>query len=154
MDHRPPWHRLAPTARILSNPLWQKSMTKILLVDDEPSYRDSLRPILSQEGYEVQAAADSRAALAFLPEFVPDVLLIDWMLRDTMDGLELAEAVRAVHPSVRTIFITGYPTSTLQARISSLPQCCYLVKPFLLADLLAAVRDAATHTASRQGREG
>lgn len=50
---------------------------RILVVDDETNARMALRTLLSEEGYEVQEAADGEQALNLLPEFSPAVALAD-----------------------------------------------------------------------------
>ena len=118
-------------------------MAKILVVDDEPGYRDPLQFILSEEGFEVEVAADGRRALDVAKRFVPDVLIVDWMLGSDMDGLEVAEALGAANPALRVIVISGYPHASLEARVASLPSARLLPKPFEISALLAAVHEAA-----------
>ena len=116
---------------------------KVLLVDDEPSYRDSLGHILSHERYEVRTASSAKAAIDVTHQFVPDILIVDWMLRDEMDGVEVAQTLRAVNPGLKTIFITGYRTSRLENQMREVPFAQFLSKPFSLDDFLEAVRLAA-----------
>jgi DNA-binding NtrC family response regulator len=114
-------------------------MRKVLIVDDEPSYRDSLALILSHEQYEVRTAVDGRTAFAMLDDFMPDVLLVDWMLRDKMNGIEVAESLVAINPKLQTIVITGYPTAALAAQVAEIPAAQMLIKPFGFDRLLAAM---------------
>ncbi len=74
-----------------------------------------------------------------------DVLIVDWMLSDDADGLDVAEALRAIHPDLQTIVVTGYPSDDLEARVGSIPAAQYLAKPYKPAQLITAVRTAATH---------
>lgn len=113
---------------------------RILLVDDEPSYRDSLGHILSHERYDVRTAASAKAAMTVAHEFVPDILVIDWMLRDEMDGVEVARRLRSTNPAMKTIFITGYMTSRLENQMREVPFAQFLSKPFSLNDFLETVR--------------
>lgn len=116
---------------------------KVLLVDDEPAYRDSLGHILSHENYSVRTAPSAKAAIEVTGEFVPDILIVDWMLRDEMDGVEVAQNLRSLNPGLRTIFITGYRTSRLEGQMREVPFAQFLSKPFSLDDFLEAVRLAA-----------
>ncbi len=62
--------------------------------------------------------------LALVQHFVADLIVVDWMLRQDTDGLDLVHALRSVHPMVKTIMITGFPTASLEAaraRRSRLP---------------------------------
>jgi DNA-binding response OmpR family regulator len=117
---------------------------KVLLVDDEPAYRDSLEHILSHENYSVRTASSATAAMEVTGEFVPDILIVDWMLRDEMDGVEVAQNLRSLNPGLRTIFITGYRTSRLEERMREVPFAQFLSKPFSLDAFMESVRLAAT----------
>jgi len=116
---------------------------RVLLVDDEPSYRDSLGHILSHECYDVRTASNAKAAMDATHEFVPDILIVDWMLRDEMDGVQVAQNLRLINPDLKTIFITGYRTSRLENQMREVPFAQFLSKPFSLDDFLEAVRLAA-----------
>ena len=118
-------------------------MAKILIVDDDDSCRDASRVLLCGEGFEVQTAADGREALDLATRFVPDVLLVDWMLQDHMDGLEVARALRSTAPQMRALVITGYLSAELEERIAEFPFARYLTKPLPPGDLITAVRKAA-----------
>jgi len=66
------------------------SKGKILLVDDDPDIRDSLRIVLEGNGYTVQAAGNGREALAALEAQVPDLMLLDIMMATDTEGFDLA----------------------------------------------------------------
>ena len=123
-------------------------MTKIFIVDDEPSYRDSLELILSYEGYEVRTAADGVAALEVAGSFLPDVLIVDWMLRGKTNGLAVARALLESDPDLRTIVISGYVTPRLAAQVESIEGAQVLAKPFGVDELLAAVTRAVDRLSS------
>ena len=123
-------------------------MTKIFVVDDEPSYRDSLDLILSYENYEVLTAANATSALEVGDSFAPDVLIIDWMLRDEMSGFEVAKKLLESNPDIRTIVITGYATPWLAAQVESIKGAEVLAKPFGVDELLAAVTRAIDQSLS------
>ena len=123
-------------------------MAKVLIVDDESACRESLHLLLSFEDFEVETAANVQEALEAGRRFVPDVLIVDWMLKDTMDGIQVAEAVRAVNPELQTIVITGYPSAELAARLKGFDCTDHLEKPFRPGELVAATHKAAAHTAA------
>lgn len=120
---------------------------KVLLVDDEPAYRDSLEHILSHEQYDVRTASNAKDAMDVTHEFVPDILIVDWMLRDEIDGVEVAQNLRSVNAGLRTIFITGYRTSRLENQMREVPFAQFLSKPFSLDNFLEAVRLASVRIA-------
>jgi len=117
-------------------------MVKILIVDDEQGYRDPLQSMLSREGHQVRAVASGREALEIAADFAPEVVIVYWRLRDHRDGPELAESLRQHTPQVKTIFITGYPTASLEPQATGIPACQFLAKPFTLGQLTAAIRAA------------
>jgi len=121
-------------------------MVRILIVDDEQGYRDPLRSMLSREGHEVRAAATGREALEIAADFAPEVVIVDWMLRDYRDGPELVETLRQHAPQAKTILITGYPAATLEAQAAGIPACQFLAKPFTLGQLTAAISAALGET--------
>jgi len=118
-------------------------MAKILIVDDDDSCRDASRVLLCGEGFEVETAADGREALDLATRFMPDVLLVDWMLQDHMDGVEVARALQSTAPQMRALVITGYLSAELEERIAEFPFARCLTKPLPPGDLIEAVRKAA-----------
>lgn len=119
------------------------SMVRVLVVDDEPDYPELLSIILGAEGFDVQTATTGAEAMRVVEHFVPDVLIVDWMLEASDSGLDVAKAIESRNPNLRTILITGYPSPSLEARIDQLPNVELLAKPFTPADLVAMVRAAA-----------
>ncbi len=88
----------------------------ILVVDDLPDWRVTLRGLLTDEGYAVQVAGSSQEALALLAENHFDVAVLDVRLDETdeenKEGLDyLAVEIKKNWPEVKRIIITGYPTS-------------------------------------------
>ena len=120
---------------------------RVLIVDDEPAYRETLRLLVPCEGYEVETASTGQEAFDVARQFPPDVLVIDWMLKDHTDGLEVAKKLRDALPSMQVVLISGYPTATLEARIHSVADVEFLTKPFTLNDLLQAIRRVLAPTA-------
>ena len=84
-------------------PVWKH---KILVVDDEPSVRNSLAMILAVEGYEVATAEDGFDALLKLKEELPDVIVSDLNM-PRMSGFELLSVVRRRFPQVSVVASSG-----------------------------------------------
>jgi two-component system NtrC family response regulator/two-component system nitrogen regulation response regulator GlnG len=116
-------------------------MARILIVDDEKSYRRYLAKHLAGEGHEVRSASSSDEAIEVAAEFLPDVLILDWMLNNACD-LKVAEALPEINPDVRTILITGFESERARHEALDLPIFRFIEKPFDINDLSAAVRDA------------
>jgi len=84
---------------------------RVLVVDDEPFYRETLTEELSAEGWTVEAVASSRDALDSIAREPPSVVLVDQKLKGPKgpdSGLDLVAEIRRVLPEARVIMITGY----------------------------------------------
>lgn len=115
-------------------------MPHILVVDDERVFRATLQALLRRHGFDVAVAGDSDEALATAAGRPPDVLVVDWMLGSRLDGVEVADAIRALNPALGTVVITGSPSPDVQRRIDHMPATRFLTKPFELDDLVIAIR--------------
>lgn len=81
---------------------------RIMLVDDNRDFCQSLADILELEGYEVSMAFDGPTALETFSQASPDVLLLDTVMSG-LEGLEILRGVREIAPRVPVVMITGYP---------------------------------------------
>lgn len=116
-------------------------MAKILVLDDEPVFLTSLALILEQEGFDVRTAGDGTEARAATADWLPDVVVADWMLRDGEDGIDVTESLRRGKPDLKLILITGYATKEVRRRLEKSAEGRLLEKPFLPEQLLALVRE-------------
>jgi DNA-binding NtrC family response regulator len=82
----------------------------VLLVDDEPSILDALRPLLEMEGLDVAASRTLDEAIGALNEESFDVVLADLSLSGAggREGLDLAEWIRRERPAVDVVLLTAY----------------------------------------------
>ena len=119
-----------------------KAAIRVLIVDDEPTYREYLERYLIRDGLEVRTAETGAEAIRLAREFNPDVLLADWMLRCEMHGIEVGEILRNQRPQLRILLMTGFPTTDLEAEATRVGIDGFLEKPFSLEDLSAAIRRA------------
>jgi CheY-like chemotaxis protein len=84
----------------------QRSLPKVLVVDDERRIADTLTEILQMAGFQVVTAYDGREALEAAARFHPDYLLSD-VLMPRMNGVELAIAIRKIYPAARILLFSG-----------------------------------------------
>ncbi|MFC5722609.1 response regulator transcription factor [Streptomyces gamaensis] len=112
---------------------------RILVVDDEPAVREALRRSLAFEGYATELAVDGLDALAKVPSFDPELIVLD-VLMPRMDGLTAARRLRAQGVTVPILMLTA--RDTVGDRVTGLDAGAddYLVKPFELDELLARIR--------------
>lgn len=118
-----------------------KRIMKILVVDDDPAIRDTLREILLSEGYEVETAEDGKRALEQIPLFFPDIILTDYLMPE-MDGITLCKIIKNDPETVDigVILITG--VGDLETRVKGLLAGAddFLNKPFMLPELQARIK--------------
>ena len=102
----------------------------ILIIDDEAPYRVFLRKMFEREGFDVETSASGLVSLDIATRKVPDVVIVDWMLKDSMDGLQVAAELRKRNPDLKTILITGYPSLELEQQAASQPRTTSVANPF------------------------
>jgi DNA-binding NtrC family response regulator len=123
----------------------------ILIVDDEPIVRDSIRDWLTDSGYSVLTAGSGEEALDVLQTHAIGVLILDIRLPGRT-GISVLKEVRQKHPDIKTIIITAYPSSYLSTEAINLGALDYLVKPIIPVDLERLVLDAVRkYEAENQG---
>lgn len=117
-------------------------MSKILIVDDEPSLRVTLTAFLKKEGYETYNVPSAIDALEFLAMNTIDVIVTD-IIMPGMTGIDLMDKIREISQDIRVIVMTGEPT--IETAVSAVKQGAsdYLSKPIKREDFLRAVRNAA-----------
>ncbi|MCR3752705.1 two-component system, OmpR family, response regulator MprA [Lentzea californiensis] len=110
---------------------------RLLVVDDDPDVRDSLRRSLEFEGYEVTTASDGAEALPLVHG--ADLAVLDLMMPN-LDGSEACRRLRAAGERLPVLMLTA--RDALGDRVTGLDAGAddYLVKPFALEELLARVR--------------
>jgi DNA-binding NtrC family response regulator len=85
------------------------NLRQMLFVDDEPSIRLTLPPILEEYGFQIHIADSVTSALKEISRHPFDVLLSDLNISEPHDGFSVVEAARAANPSCVAILLTGYP---------------------------------------------
>jgi two-component system, OmpR family, response regulator MprA len=112
---------------------------RILVVDDDPAVRDSLRRSLSFNGYDVDLAVDGAEALARIGGRQPDAVVMDVMM-PRLDGLDTTRALRTAGNDVPILVLTA--RDAVADRVDGLDAGAddYLTKPFALDELLARLR--------------
>jgi len=115
-------------------------MTKILVIDDEPSITNLVSAYLKPEGYEVFIAADGNAGLKAARTFKPDLIILDLMLPG-IDGIELLTRLRR-ESDVYVIMLTAKTEETDKVIGLSVGADDYVTKPFSPRELVARVKAA------------
>jgi two-component system chemotaxis response regulator CheY len=116
-------------------------MSKVLVVDDSAMSRRIVRSILESAGYEVVEAADGILALEkyFLDK--PDVVLLD-LVMSGMYGLDVLAKLREIDPRASVVVATADIQSSTRKMAEDGGALSVVTKPFVAADLIAAVTGA------------
>ncbi len=110
----------------------------VLIVDDESVVRKGISRALQKRGMSTKSAESGQTALNLLKDQPFDLVLLDIHMPD-MDGIQILQQIRTKYPKTEAIMITGYPTIDSAVHCVKLGALDYLVKPFRLDDLEAAL---------------
>jgi two-component system response regulator MprA len=126
-------------------------MADILVVDDDPNLLRMLRRGLALAGYTVRAAEDGESALRLVFNEEPDVVVLDVMLPEPLDGLEVARRLRESGSDVPIIMLTA--RDQLSDKVAGFASGAddYLPKPFAFEELLARVGALLRRRAPQRG---
>lgn len=117
-------------------------MTRVLIAEDEPSFRELLESALRSHGYETRAAGSGREAIEVGARFRPHILVADWMLRNHYHGLHVAETVRLMQPQLQTILVTGFGSRDVGYDATQIRVFDLIHKPFDFGRLLQTLDNA------------
>ena len=112
-----------------------RERTRVLVIEDEESYRQALSSGLGIEGFDVVLAADGPEGLQRLGEHAPDIVLLD-MLLPGMHGIDVCRRIRAVS-SVPILMVSAVDTELDVVLGLELGASGYVTKPFRLRELVA-----------------
>ena len=113
----------------------------VLVVEDNEMVREMVREMLEGAGYTILTAADPHKAIEMLAECSDDIdLLVSDVVMPGMDGPELYEQLVVQIPSLKVVYISGYPTNPSLRGVSYGEEVNYLQKPFTAEALLERIR--------------
>src|SRR5207302_4617282 len=124
-------------------------MLNILIVDDEPSIRDSLQGVLEDEGYDAAATDSGESCLELLRKKAFDVVLLDIWLPG-MDGLDVLQKIRELESPPEVIIISGHGTIETAVRATKLGAFDFLEKPLSIDKTLILLNNALQAKKLRQ----
>jgi len=114
-------------------------MTRILIVEDDPSILRGLQDLLRREGYEVLVASDGETGYRIINEKNPELVILDLML-PRMSGYEVCRKVRQEKNPVQILMLTARGEEADRVLGLDLGADDYVTKPFSVRELLARVR--------------
>lgn len=117
------------------------STARILIVDDDPHIRETVRLALAGAGHHVEGAADGRQALEMFGSGAGwDLVLLDQRLPD-MSGLDVLRNLHPAAPSVPVILLTAVESVELSGAALGTGARGYLTKPISVGELRQVVAD-------------
>ncbi len=114
-------------------------MARILIVDDEQSYRQLLTLVFEEQGNTVRTAMNGRQALDQLAAEPVDIVISDVKMPD-MDGIELLRAVREIEPDLGVVLMTAFASVETAREAFKLGADDFIQKPFDVEELKLIVR--------------
>lgn len=124
----------------------------ILIVDDEDGVRDSVREVLTDEGYRVLDTADGSRVLDMIKAERPELVLLDiWMPQ--VDGIGLLREIKTREPDVNVVMVSGHGNIHTAVTATKFGAFDFIEKPVSLDGLLSTVQRALGETPAAQARK-
>ena len=124
---------------------------RVLVIDDEPALRDSMR-IFLRTAYEVSTAASVDEAMAVLREQpAPKVIILDMNMPEK-DGLQGLREIKPAFPGIPVLILSGYVDDETLKNAQELGAAGFMRKPFDLAELLNTIKDFASRSQPQQSQ--
>jgi two-component system nitrogen regulation response regulator NtrX len=113
---------------------------RILVVDDEPAIRDTMRMILEYDGYDVLLAGSGAEALAAAERDAPDLVFLDIKMPG-LDGLEVLGRLRAMNDTTPVVIVSAHGSASTALEAGRLGAFRFIEKPLSKDYVLDAVRE-------------
>ncbi|UCD82912.1 MAG: response regulator [Desulfobacterales bacterium] len=114
---------------------------KILLVDDEVKFLDSISKRLELKNFEVTTASDGQNAIAEAEKGLFDVAVVDFKMPG-MDGTQVLKTLKENHKYLEIIMLTGHATIDSAVECTKLGAFKYLEKPYDFEKLVEVIKEA------------
>lgn len=125
--------------------------TDILVVDDEADIRDLVSGILEDEGFSPRTAANSDGVFKAIRERLPALIVLDvWLQNSPLDGIEILQEIKKVHPELPVVIISGH--GTIETAVAAIKKGAYdfIEKPFNADRLVLVINRALEATRLRR----
>jgi DNA-binding NtrC family response regulator len=114
---------------------------KVLVVDNETEFASTLAERLRLRKIKAESVYSGAEALAAIPRFLPDVIILDIQMPD-MTGLEVLARVKAIDPTIEVILLTGHGSFEAGITGMELGAFDYIVKPVDLIQFMEKIAEA------------
>ncbi|MBI5815550.1 MAG: UDP-3-O-[3-hydroxymyristoyl] N-acetylglucosamine deacetylase [Nitrospinae bacterium] len=126
---------------------------RIVVVDDEENIRGAIKDILTDEGYDVECAADGETALRMIQSVTPDLVLLDiWM--PGLDGLQTLKILKNIDADTEVVMMSGHGAIETAVKATKIGAFDFIEKPFSLDSMLRTVGKALRSRRSRRRNGG
>ena len=113
----------------------------ILVVDDVPLQREIAQQLLASLGYQVHVVESGEAAVDYLENHSVDLVVLDMIMVDGMDGLDTYRAIKKLNPQQKAVIASGFAETARVREAQRIGAGAYIKKPFLLATMAQAIRE-------------
>ncbi len=114
---------------------------KILLVDDEKEFVETLSERIRMREHDSEVALDGEQALKKMEDEIPDVVVLDLKMPG-IDGMEVLRRIRKAYPKVQVIMLTGHGSEKDEEEARKLGAFEYLEKPVEIDKLMKKIKKA------------
>jgi len=111
---------------------------RVLVIDDDPAILAMIEEVLSYEQYDVKASSTSLGALNDVKEFMPDIVLVDYLI-DHINGGDICSSIKSdpVLKNIPVIIISAYPK--VFHSVGTYNSDAFISKPFDLSELIGTI---------------
>jgi two-component system cell cycle sensor histidine kinase/response regulator CckA len=125
----------------------------VLVVDDEETPRSTTCRMVRALGYQARTARDGREALRYIQQHPGEIrLVLTDVVMPYMDGGELAERARDLHPRLPIVLMSAYPNGEIAELVAAYPELPFLAKPFTTEKLYQVLTPLLGAPARIRGR--
>ena len=125
------------------------SRPRILLIDDEDAFRETIGKLLTRRGFDLSTASDGSQGIREVLRGGVEVAILDIKMPG-LDGIETLRELKRIQPDLEVIILTGHLLKSTEQEGLKLGAFAYLTKPCTVADLVATVGAALEQRAQRQ----
>ncbi len=119
----------------------EKVIARVLLVDDEVEYLNTLTTRLEARGMTVSTASSGEKAIAMVDNEIFDLIILD-LAMPGMDGLETLKQIKTRQPEVEIIMLSGQGSIKTSIEAMRLGACDFLEKPADIKELMEKISEA------------
>jgi DNA-binding response OmpR family regulator len=137
---------------------------RILIVDDDSDFRDSVTVVLEAQGYKVSGVASAKDALASVTAAKPDLVVLDIMMECDSSGYEVNQAIKfreefQLARDVPILMVSSIPLDPATrfdraSEVEMITPDCYMTKPLNFKEFLEKIGELLTAHRPRKAAEG